>query len=64
MPRDATQPVAMLSSVILSVRYDLTRVDPDFNTPCTALYDDFLKNVIFNSVQGRTELNGPTDDSF
>lgn len=40
------------------------RVDPDFNTPRTGLYDDFLKNVIFNSEQGRSELNEPKDDSL
>lgn len=44
------------TSVILSVRYGLIRVDPDFNTARAALYDDFLKNVIFNSEPGRSEI--------
>lgn len=61
--RQATQQdLAELTSAILSVRHNHIRVDPDFNTR-NALYDDFLKNEIFNSDHGTKRIEWTQDDS-
>lgn len=60
--KDATG--CIRTSAILSVRYDLLTADLHSATPRNALYDDFLKNVVFNSEQGRTRSKGPQATLF